>query len=73
LTCASDEPGTAIADFVIFPPRWMVRVLCGVLVVFVVFFFKSYTIPVCDRWANQSNQIIQPIKKQRPSFLSSPP
>lgn len=24
LTCASDEPGTAVADFVIFPPRWMV-------------------------------------------------
>jgi homogentisate 1,2-dioxygenase len=24
LTCPSDEPGTAIADFVIFPPRWMV-------------------------------------------------
>jgi homogentisate 1,2-dioxygenase len=24
LTCASPEPGTALADFVIFPPRWMV-------------------------------------------------
>ena len=24
LTCASSEPGTALADFVIFPPRWMV-------------------------------------------------
>jgi len=24
LTCASESPGTAIADFVIFPPRWMV-------------------------------------------------
>lgn len=24
LTCASAEPGTALADFVIFPPRWMV-------------------------------------------------
>jgi len=24
LTCPSNEPGTAIADFVIFPPRWMV-------------------------------------------------
>lgn len=24
LTCPSDEAGTAIADFVIFPPRWMV-------------------------------------------------
>ena len=23
LTCPSDEPGTAIADFVVFPPRWM--------------------------------------------------
>lgn len=24
LTCPSDEPGTALLDFVIFPPRWMV-------------------------------------------------
>merc|ERR1712000_656097 len=24
LTCPSNEPGTAVADFVIFPPRWMV-------------------------------------------------
>lgn len=24
LTCKGDEPGTATADFVIFPPRWMV-------------------------------------------------
>ncbi len=24
ITCQSDEPGTAILDFVIFPPRWMV-------------------------------------------------
>lgn len=24
LTCPGDEPGTATADFVIFPPRWMV-------------------------------------------------
>jgi homogentisate 1,2-dioxygenase len=24
LTCQSDDPGTAILDFVIFPPRWMV-------------------------------------------------
>lgn len=24
LTCPSDSPGTAIADFVIFPPRWLV-------------------------------------------------
>jgi homogentisate 1,2-dioxygenase len=24
LTCPSDSPGTAVADFVIFPPRWMV-------------------------------------------------
>lgn len=24
LTCPSDEPGTAVADFVIFPPRWLV-------------------------------------------------
>lgn len=24
LTCPSDTPGTAIADFVIFPPRWLV-------------------------------------------------
>jgi homogentisate 1,2-dioxygenase len=24
LTVASDEEGTALADFVIFPPRWMV-------------------------------------------------
>ncbi|KAK9241850.1 hypothetical protein V1506DRAFT_549417 [Lipomyces tetrasporus] len=24
LTCKSDSPGTAIADFVIFPPRWLV-------------------------------------------------
>lgn len=24
LTCQSESPGTAIADFVIFPPRWMV-------------------------------------------------
>jgi homogentisate 1,2-dioxygenase len=24
LTCPSDEPGVAVADFVIFPPRWMV-------------------------------------------------
>jgi homogentisate 1,2-dioxygenase len=24
LTCQSDSPGTAICDFVIFPPRWMV-------------------------------------------------
>jgi homogentisate 1,2-dioxygenase len=24
LTCPSPEPGTAVADFVIFPPRWMV-------------------------------------------------
>jgi len=24
LTCPSDEPGTAVADFVIFPPRWIV-------------------------------------------------
>lgn len=24
LTCPSESPGTAIADFVIFPPRWMV-------------------------------------------------
>jgi homogentisate 1,2-dioxygenase len=24
LTCATDEPGTALLDFVIFPPRWMV-------------------------------------------------
>lgn len=24
LTCPSDEPGTAVADFVIFPPRWTV-------------------------------------------------
>jgi homogentisate 1,2-dioxygenase len=24
LSCLSDEPGVAIADFVIFPPRWMV-------------------------------------------------
>ena len=23
LTCAGDEPGTALCDFVIFPPRWM--------------------------------------------------
>jgi homogentisate 1,2-dioxygenase len=23
LTCAGDEPGTAMCDFVIFPPRWM--------------------------------------------------
>ena len=23
LTCPSDEPGTAVADFVVFPPRWM--------------------------------------------------
>ncbi|XP_014222228.1 homogentisate 1,2-dioxygenase [Trichogramma pretiosum] len=25
LTCPSDKPGTAIADFVIFPPRWSVQ------------------------------------------------
>ncbi|KAK9887839.1 hypothetical protein WA026_000149 [Henosepilachna vigintioctopunctata] len=25
LTCQSDKPGTAIADFVIFPPRWSVQ------------------------------------------------
>eukprot|EP00162_Nutomonas_longa_P014578 comp22026_c0_seq2/m.50716 comp22026_c0_seq2/g.50716 ORF comp22026_c0_seq2/g.50716 comp22026_c0_seq2/m.50716 type:complete len:297 (-) comp22026_c0_seq2:1115-2005(-) len=25
LTCPSDEPGTAVADFVIFPPRWCVQ------------------------------------------------
>ena len=24
LTCQTDEPGVAVADFVIFPPRWMV-------------------------------------------------
>ena len=24
LTCPSSDPGTATADFVIFPPRWMV-------------------------------------------------
>lgn len=24
LTCPTDEPGTAVIDFVIFPPRWMV-------------------------------------------------
>lgn len=24
LTCPSDSPGTAVADFVIFPPRWLV-------------------------------------------------
>jgi homogentisate 1,2-dioxygenase len=24
LTCPSEEPGTAVADFVIFPPRWVV-------------------------------------------------
>ncbi len=24
LTCQTDEPGTALLDFVIFPPRWMV-------------------------------------------------
>lgn len=24
LTCPTDEPGTAVMDFVIFPPRWMV-------------------------------------------------
>lgn len=24
LTCQTDEPGCAVADFVIFPPRWMV-------------------------------------------------
>merc|ERR1712000_449045 len=24
LTCPSNEPGCAVADFVIFPPRWMV-------------------------------------------------
>jgi homogentisate 1,2-dioxygenase len=24
LTCPTDEPGVAVADFVIFPPRWMV-------------------------------------------------
>ena len=24
LTCASQEPGTAVADFVVFPPRWSV-------------------------------------------------
>lgn len=24
LTCPSDTPGTAVADFVIFPPRWLV-------------------------------------------------
>ena len=24
LTCQSDDPGTAVCDFVIFPPRWMV-------------------------------------------------
>ena len=24
LTCPSEKPGTAIADFVIFPPRWSV-------------------------------------------------
>jgi homogentisate 1,2-dioxygenase len=23
LTCPSEEPGTAVADFVVFPPRWM--------------------------------------------------
>lgn len=25
LTCPSNKPGTAIADFVIFPPRWSVQ------------------------------------------------
>ncbi|KAF7270933.1 hypothetical protein GWI33_016131 [Rhynchophorus ferrugineus] len=25
LTCQSDKPGTAVADFVIFPPRWSVQ------------------------------------------------
>lgn len=25
LTCQTDEPGNAVADFVIFPPRWMVQ------------------------------------------------
>lgn len=25
LTCPSDTPGTAVADFVIFPPRWLVQ------------------------------------------------
>lgn len=25
LTCPSDKPGTAIADFVVFPPRWSVQ------------------------------------------------
>lgn len=25
LTCKSDSPGTAVADFVIFPPRWLVQ------------------------------------------------
>ncbi|UZJ57579.1 hypothetical protein CBS101457_006899 [Exobasidium rhododendri] len=25
LTCPTDSPGTAIADFVIFPPRWLVQ------------------------------------------------
>ncbi|KDO30165.1 homogentisate 1,2-dioxygenase [Saprolegnia parasitica CBS 223.65] len=25
LTCQTDEPGVAVADFVIFPPRWMVQ------------------------------------------------
>ena len=24
LTCASQEPGVAVADFVVFPPRWSV-------------------------------------------------
>jgi homogentisate 1,2-dioxygenase len=24
LTCQSNTPGTAVADFVVFPPRWLV-------------------------------------------------
>jgi len=24
LTCSTDEPGVAVCDFVIFPPRWLV-------------------------------------------------
>lgn len=27
LTAPTDTPGVALCDFVIFPPRWMVRVL----------------------------------------------
>lgn len=59
LTCPSLEPGTAVADFVIFPPRWSVQVCPHPTRVCVLFAcFLTPDVPL--KWVTRSTRSARP-------------